>query len=214
MKIVLAGYRSWAINAFDRLIEKYPDVKFSVETKHKKLLSFDNSIILCAGWSWIFKKDFIEKNKIICLMHPSDLPEYAGGSPIQNQVLEGIENTNATLFKADTDIDAGPIIKKTSFSLEGDMTQIFIELERVTVDLFSHFIEKYPELQFEDQSVQKVYKRLKPGQSMLQKSKLCDMKSKDIYNFIRCRTDPYPNVYLEDETGRVYFEKVRFEKNE
>ena len=212
MKIILAGYREWALNTFNAVIESYPHIDFTVVKSHKELLNARKSIILCAGWSWIFKSDFIEKNEIICLMHPSDLPDYAGGSPIQNQVIEGVTETKATLFKADEHIDTGPIIKKVPISLEGDITQIYKELERATIYLFSYFLENYPKIEFKDQVVEKVYKRLTPKQSMLTKLQVKKMSIKEIYNFIRCRTDPYPNVYLEDDTGRIYFEKVRFEK--
>jgi methionyl-tRNA formyltransferase len=214
VKIILAGYRNWAIKSFETLIESYPNVEFVIVKEHKSLLNFENSIILCAGWSWIFKKEFIEKNKLICLMHPSDLPDYAGGSPIQNQIIAGLESTKATLFKADSNVDSGPILKKIPISLKGDTEQIFLELERVTIQLFSFFIENYPKLKFEKQIVTTVHKRLKPNQSKLTKKLFNNMTVKEIYNFIRCRTDPYPNVYLEDNTGRLYFKKVRFKKND
>ena len=216
MKIILAGYRQWALKSFDQLIKKYPHIDFKIVKTQKDLLNFKNSIILCAGWSWIFKKKYIENNEIICLMHPSDLPNYAGGSPIQNQIIEGVEETKATLFKADCNIDTGPILKKTRISLSGNLEQIFLELERVTVILFSYFIDKYPNntIKYSEQIVTKTYKRLKPSQSELTKSMVNSMTTKQIYDFIRCRTDPYPNVYLEDHTGRIYFKEVKFEKDE
>lgn len=215
MKIILAGYRSWAIKAFNQIIERYPHVDFEVVNNQEDLSKYKDSVILCAGWSWIFKKRFIENNEMICLMHPSDLPEYAGGSPIQNQVINGVEETKATLFKADYNIDTGPIIKKTNISLMGDVSQIFLELQRVTVILFAYFIDNYKNksIKLKNQVVTKTYKRLKPDQSKLTKSMLESMSVKQIYDFIRCRTDPYPNVYLEDDTGRIYFKRVEFEKN-
>jgi methionyl-tRNA formyltransferase len=214
MKVVLAGYRTWALHAFETLKIKYPQIEFIIVKNHDELLMFNDCIILCAGWSWIFKKNFIEKNKVICLMHPSDLPDYAGGSPIQNQVLDGVESTYATLFKADANIDSGPIFEKTCISLQGNISDIFVELERATVELFSNFIDCYPDVNYRQQNVKKIYKRITPNQSKVTKHTFTNMSAKQMYDFIRCRTNPYPNVYLEDETGRIYFEKVRFEKNE
>ena len=59
-------------------------------------------------------------------------------------------------------------------------------------------------------------KRLQPHESNLidnlEKLLLSDDVSvKNIYNFIRCKTNPYPNAFIEDETGKLYFEKVKFE---
>ncbi len=37
----------------------------------------------------------------------------------------------------------------------------------------------------------------------------------EIYNKIRCLTDPYPNAFLEDEHGnRLFFEGISYERNE
>ena len=33
----------------------------------------------------------------------------------------------------------------------------------------------------------------------------------ELYNFIRCLTDPYPNAYLEDDEGnRILFTGVKY----
>ena len=36
------------------------------------------------------------------------------------------------------------------------------------------------------------------------------MSAREIYNFIRCREDPYPNTYYEDDTGTILFKSVDF----
>ena len=51
-------------------------------------------------------------------MHPSDLPKYAGGSPIQHQIINGVINSKATLFEVTKEIDSGPILYKTNLSLD------------------------------------------------------------------------------------------------
>jgi len=38
------------------------------------------------------------------------------------------------------------------------------------------------------------------------------MSTRELYNFIRCRQDPYPNVYLEDEFGKLIFKNVEYEE--
>ena len=36
------------------------------------------------------------------------------------------------------------------------------------------------------------------------------MTAQNLYDTIRCREDPYPNAYIEDETGRLIFKRVEF----
>ena len=50
MKIILAGYREWALKSFDQLALKYPNVNITVVENHRDLLKSRDSIILCAGW--------------------------------------------------------------------------------------------------------------------------------------------------------------------
>ena len=52
------------------------------------------------------------------MLHPSALPKFRGGSPIQNQIIRNIKNSKVTLFKMNEKIDAGPIIlsKKVFFN--------------------------------------------------------------------------------------------------
>ena len=40
------------------------------------------------------------------------------------------------------------------------------------------------------------------------------MNTEELYNFIRCLEDPYPNAFIEDEVGTISFKKVAFKRNE
>tara|TARA_R100000008_G_scaffold49839_1_gene29750 strand:- start:8298 stop:8939 length:642 start_codon:yes stop_codon:yes gene_type:complete len=211
MKIALVGYRSWALIAFGKLIEKFPDVSFGVYTKPNNLNGVEDTIILAAGWSWIFDTDTLKKNKFVAAMHPSDLPQYAGGSPIQHQIVDGVTKTKATLFEATENIDGGPILYKTDMSLEGHMPDIFNSLTKVTIELFSKFILDWPNIPKQTQEQGDIYKRLTPDSSKLSIKDVQNMSVLDLYNYIRCREDPYPNVYVEDDSGKLYFRNVEFE---
>ena len=54
----------------------------------KKALKYNPTYILFYGWSKIIDNKII--NDFECIMlHPSPLPKYRGGSPIQNQIING-----------------------------------------------------------------------------------------------------------------------------
>jgi len=216
--IIFAGYRSWAIDVFNSLKKTNPNINFYLCQNQDQLIDLINLdsciFVVLAGWSWIIPKKIINKKAFFGL-HPSDLPEYSGGSPIQNQIINGIDETKMTLFKISPEIDKGDIVYKTSMSLKGDIDDIFGELSRASVLLLNDLINNYPNIPIiRQEHLRKNFRRIKPEQSNLTKESFLNKSSLQLYNEIRCRTGPYPNVYIEDETGRIYFEKVRFEKNE
>ena len=212
-KYVLAGYRSWAIEAFHQVIDLFPEINFKIVNTQSELSAIENSIILGAGWSSIINEETINGNEIIALMHPSDLPNFAGGTPIQHQILMGVENTKATLFEVDLKIDSGPIIYKTPMSLKGNMNEIFSSLTESTTKLFSKFIDNYPEIPRHTQEKSKPRKRLKPADSKLSRVDFENKSAKELYNFIRCREDPYPNAFISDESGTLYIKSVSFRES-
>ena len=96
MKIACVGYRSWALNIYEKII-KTGDHKILLQSSEnlfneKDIYDFSPDLILFYGWSKIVPEKII--NDFICLMlHPSDLPKFRGGSPIQNQILNKIYKT-------------------------------------------------------------------------------------------------------------------------
>ena len=110
MKNVLyCGYRSWAHDAFE-ILKKDGAAKWTLcdhPKKLKKLLSrrkFDFGVL--AGWSWLLDRDTLSRCRFFGI-HPSDLPDYRGGSPIQNQIIDGIRRTKCTLFEIRVSVDRG-----------------------------------------------------------------------------------------------------------
>ncbi len=218
MNVVFAGYRKWALDAFVEVISRTKNQigKPRIVSTPEELNKVKDSVILGAGWSWILPESVIEKNDVIALIHPSDLPEYAGGSPIQHQIIDGIVDTKASLFKATKDLDAGPVFLKEEMSLAGNMGEIFKSLTDASVLLMTKFILSYPDLDQVPQSLSErvVKKRLQPKDSKIERKEFESYDTKKLYNLIRCREEPYPNVYIEDEKGRLYFSKVRFDSHE
>lgn len=219
MNVLFCAYRRWALDAWFELQGTDPNLNItsvsSEDQFFKKIKDLQHiDVILLVGWSWIIPEDIVRKYNVICY-HPSDLPNFAGGSPIQHQILEGIEETNATLFKVTPQIDQGPIILKTHISLRGNMSDIFKELTRSSIELVGEYLHRFPNIVPKQQNeLHKTKKRLKPSHSKLEKNKLSNKTCKELYNFIRCKEDPYPNAFIEDGTGKLFFKLVEFVENE
>ena len=111
MNIVCVGYRDWAIQIYNKLKKNQSHnfliIKSKKEFEIDKILSFDPDIILFYGWSWKISNRLIQKYNCI-MLHPSPLPKYRGGSPIQNQIINDETESAISLFIMDEGMDTGP----------------------------------------------------------------------------------------------------------
>ena len=209
VNVVLCGYRSWAIEIFSRISEHkninivheicdYDEYKSTEE-------QFDDNIdlILFIGWSWIIPPKVTDK--YLCLgIHPSDLPSYRGGSPIQNQIIDGITDTKVTLITLSSKLDGGDIWLKENLSLSGDdMDVVFDNIVGSSIKLLNNFFDIYPNIHPMEQDLSKgsFHKRRTPEQSLISREDLQNKSLLELYDIIRGLTDPYPNAYLEDKNG-------------
>ena len=135
MKIVCVGYREWAMEIYQRLRLFYGNrhdiVLVDKETYSEDLLDQENpDLVLFYGWSWKIQEAVIDKYK--CLMlHPSPLPKYRGGSPIQNQIINGETSSAVTIIEMTSDLDAGDILAQEKFALDGDISAILKKITRI-----------------------------------------------------------------------------------
>ncbi len=222
LRVTFCAYREWALEAVrqvlaDSDIELVDIIKSDSEYKDKVALYPDGYVdcIVLIGWSWIIKDDTLRR--FLCIgMHPSDLPMYRGGSPIQHQIIDGLERTQISLITISPDgVDVGDIWIKEDWDMRGDtMQEILKKLTDSTSKLLNCFFEKFDQLRPQTQDLSKgtYFNRRKPTDSRVTWEYLSAMKLKDVYNLIRALGDPYPNIYIEDEDGnRLLFKEVGYE---
>ena len=134
--ILICGYRDWAYDLFvnvDRCVIDncvYVDDKDMLDTM---IDEYEPKFIFFIGWSWIIKDDIINNYPCICL-HPSPLPKYRGGSPMQHQIINGEKTSAVTLFEMDEGIDTGDILFQKKFSLDGDLDDIYRRVSDIGTD--------------------------------------------------------------------------------
>jgi methionyl-tRNA formyltransferase len=221
LKILFCSPRHWGLELYFNIVSKFSnhDFYFAKNPEGFDVLAKENNfdLLILAGWSWILPKDIV--NNITCVgIHPSDLPYYSGGSPIQHQIVDGLEKTKVSLFKLEEKLDRGKICYKCDFDLSGNITDILSRLSDCSFELISQFLDDYPNVVFSDQeeSSEKNRKRFTPEDGKMSLN-IGDKTVKDVYNMIRCRggiglNSFYPPAYIEDDTGRLYFKLVDFEE--
>ena len=91
--IVICSYREWSENISDYLLSEFDKLAKFIKIKNKdefnQLIKDETKVdlFLFIGWSEIISKNIVDKNMCFCL-HPSLLPKYRGGSPLQNQIIK------------------------------------------------------------------------------------------------------------------------------
>ncbi len=212
MTIVGFGYRDWALNIYFQL-QKLSSHKMiiikdlgNVDFSFLDILKPD--FVLFYGWSWKLPVEVISTYR--CLMlHPSDLPKYRGGSPIQNQILNGILDSKVTIFQVTEEIDAGPILAQRPLSLRGEMSEILGRIEQCGLEATTEILKGEYEISTQDNSNTSFYSRRNPSQSEITFEELRSASALDIYNKVRCLQDPYPNAFIRMSDGlKLYLKSV------
>jgi methionyl-tRNA formyltransferase len=162
---------------------------------------FKPDLVLFYGWSWIVPGDLLER--YTCLMlHPSPLPRYRGGSPIQNQIIVGETSSKVSLFVMTDELDAGDLVGQQDLSLAGTLDDIFNCMENAGVELtcrlLNHGLQRTPQ----DHSKATFCKRRTPGDSEITAEELASKPAEYLYNKIRMLADPYPNAYILTADGK------------
>lgn len=82
----------------------------------------DADIVVVGAFSQILKPAVIDHclGKIVNF-HPSKLPSYRGGHPIEHQLLDGVAEAGVTFHHIDNGIDSGGIIFQSSFLVTDSM---------------------------------------------------------------------------------------------
>jgi methionyl-tRNA formyltransferase len=215
-KILCVGYRDWALNIYDKIAKNYSDGDVNIIASHDEysdsfVIKYNPDFILFYGWSWMISKDIIGKYKCI-MLHPSRLPKYRGGSPIQNQIIKGEKDSAVTLFLMNEKIDAGPVIFQKSMPLSGSIDDIFNRIVELGYKGTMQFLENPIEgiKQIEEDAT--YFERRTENQSEITPKELKEQSSEYIYNKVRMLQYPYPNAYIYAADGKkVFFTKAYIE---
>ncbi len=206
--ILICGYRDWAFDLFNNVNKSV--IEKCIYVDDKDLLDYmvhhyNPNYIFFIGWSWIVKDDIINNYPCICL-HPSPLPKYRGGSPIQHQIINGETESAVTLFKMNEGIDTGDILFQNKFSLLGDLKDIYNQISDVgTIGVIDIIENGYQSVIKQNENDATFYKRRNPSMSEIKLKDFNNFTAKELHNKIRSLQDPYPNSFVMCKDGTKLF---------
>ncbi len=234
MNIVYCVYRTWSLKILQGLLavqdkkdwkiklviapEGMELPKLPVEVMHidptklgaheEKIKSLKPGVIITYGWSWIIPKNILDIAPCLVL-HPSKLPHGRGGTPIQNQIMEGIKKSAVSIIYAIDKLDAGDILEQEEISFEGYVQDIFDRMSetglKLSIPLMDKFLKGYVKGTPQDSSKATIYRRRTPDMSEITLDEIKTKNAEHIYNKIRGLQDPYPEAYIICADGKKLY---------
>lgn len=177
-------------------------VRAPAELTEAALTSFEPSHLFFPHWSWKIPAAVFEHFESV-IFHMTDLPFGRGGSPLQNLVIRGIENTQLTALRCVADIDAGPVYLKRPLSTLGTAEEVLLRAARLMQPMIFDIVRSA--LQPVEQSGEVLpFKRRAPADGNL----LSASGLEQVHDMIRMLdAEGYPRAFVE--AGNLRFEFTR-----
>ena len=219
MNVLCFGYRKWALQIYYKLKDHLPDNTYTIISSEKIkditsiVKSLNPDIILFYGWS-DYIPDYIFTNWECLMLHPSCLPKYRGGSPIQNQIQDGITMSCVSIFKITSKVDAGSLYGQESLSLTGNLSEILKRMTDIGFRLTCKIFANDYELTEQDDAQATYCKRRKPSESEIDLQDLQHMSALALYDKVRMlNSDSYPRAFIRMSCGnKIFLERVSLAK--
>ncbi len=227
-KIAFIIYRNWAYKILNNILKKIKKKniilitnkvpEFNIKKLKIKIFKIDPNnniliykilknnhvdIVFFYGWSWLISNKVIDNFLCICL-HPSKLPLFRGGSPIQNQILRGVYDSAVTVFRMNKKIDRGPIFIQKKLSLKGDINDILLNISKIGTKITFNLLNKLNKKKlifFKQKGKASFYKRRTEKDNQKNLNDLKKITYRQLHDYLRSLKYPYPGlkVILKDK---------------
>ncbi len=170
----------------------------------------DRCIVAC--WYWLIEKEILDSVKYGLIgIHHSSLPKYRGGSPLVWQIINGEKTIGSSIFSFTEGMDSGPIWKQFFVSLNEE-DSIKTILEKLETQILDWFDKNY--IKFLNHEIIP-HPQSKKGLSYCAQRFSFDGKidwtksARDINNFIRAQSHPYPGAFTHYREKKLIIWKAR-----
>jgi hypothetical protein len=219
MKILFCAYRDWALRVYEHIKNHHKINEIYVAKNNNEMTNFldtkEIDLVLFCGWSTPPSLQDVDRGVLMVSEHPASSDRYSLGTPLQNQILDNILFTKHRIVKVSyPELILREWCLEVDMDLTGNMEYILEQMEFTSKILFNRFLEEYPcnilWRKWDKVEASEMVPRRKPEESKMDKSDFSKKTTKQIYDNIRMLGDPYPNAFIEDDTGILFFKKVHF----
>lgn len=204
---VVATIKEWQIEQYDKtcptLAGNWSLITEPAQLTLENLRVIKPKYVFFPHWSWIVSNEIL--NEFICIcFHMTDVPYGRGGSPLQNLIVRGHQETKLSALKMTPELDAGPIYLKAPLSLKGSAQEIFERSAVLTFEMIASIAKLAPEPIAQTGEVTH-FERRTPQQSELQGNEAIPT----LYDLIRMLdAKSYPKAFLHYGDYTLTFEKA------
>ncbi len=207
---VLANTKPWNVEVFRRRRTELPGQWTLIENKDDltlaRLALIGPRYVFLPHWSWRVPDEIVEQFECVCF-HMTDVPYGRGGSPLQNLILRGHDETRLSALRMVHELDAGPVYMKRPLLLTGAALEIYERAAELTFDMIGEIVrtEPQPKMQVGEPVV---FNRRNPSQSELPRIG----SPTSVYDFIRMLdAESYPRAFVDWGDFRLEFEDSKLE---
>lgn len=200
---VIAGSRPWCRHLAEA-VQRTTGISCSLlqtpeELTCETLVSLSPKYVFFPHWSWIIPRSIWENFECV-IFHMTDVPFGRGGSPLQNLIIRGYQETKITALRCSEGIDAGPVYLKRPLSLLGNAEEIYIRANAIIQDMIVEILRTRPE-PVPQQGEVTTFKRRKPEESNLDGSTTLN----ELFDRIRMMdADGYPPAFWDVGNFRLH----------
>lgn len=154
-------------------------------------------------WSYRIPAEVYENFDCI-IFHMTDLPYGRGGSPLQNLILAGHEDTQISALRCVENFDAGPVYLKRPLNLNGSAEEIYLRADRVIESMIVEIIRDAP-VPIPQEGESTVFQRRRPEQGNWSEAKSLDQ----VFDYIRMLdANGYPPAFVDVGPFRLHFTRA------
>ena len=170
----------------------------------KALEQIEPDFVFFPHWSWLIPEDIHSRYECV-IFHMTDLPYGRGGSPLQNLIVRGHQDTMLCALKCVEDIDAGPVYLKRPLLLTGTAEEILRRASALMEEMIFEIVDLKPTPVPQQGNVVE-FNRRKPEEGNL--GPVAELKQ--AYDYIRMLdADGYPPAFLETEHLHFEFKETQ-----
>ena len=177
--------------------------------KDEKILRFCKKIkpdlILVAGWYHLLPEKYL-KIAPTYGFHGSFLPNYRGGAPLVWALINGEKSTGVSLFKFKSGIDNGDVVfqEKIIILKSDNIKSIYEKMSKKILKITKKFLKKFLLNQISLKKINYANSKIYPQRSPSDGKIPMSLKAKEMYNFIRAQTKPYPGSFFLYNGKKVF----------
>lgn len=206
MNVIISKDNPWSRELANLFLENSSQFVWITECNLQILDSLNPKWVFFFHWSEIVSEEIYTKYKCV-VVHTGNLPEGRGGSPLQNQILEGVVSTKVNLIEMSSILDGGGIYTSSPITLQGNLNDIWFTIAKISKKLIlecvNNSLSPIPQT-----GEPKVYKRKKDNKLILDSTK--DISY--VYDQIRMLdAENYPQTYLEIGEYILEFSRAKLE---